>query len=139
VLVKEVMTKKLLKIDHDASVFDACMIYEKYKIGSLLVTKNDKFVGILTERNIIERTICDKKNPEDVTVEDVMSSGLITIHALEKLETAIDVMIKHNIKKLPVMLDDKVVGIITVTDISRARPDLSKRFMDSWVKTRWMD
>ena len=138
-LVKEVMTKKVLKIDHNDSIFDACMMYQKYKIGSLLVTKDDKYVGIITERNIIERTICDKKKPEDVKVGDVMSKGLITIHALEKLETAIDIMIKHNIKKLPVKVNEEVVGIITVTDISRARPDLSKRFMDSWVKQRWRD
>ena len=138
-LVKVVMTKKVLKIPFDKSVFDACLMYQKYKIGSLLVTKDDRCVGIVTERNIIERTICDKKNPEDIRVGDVMSSGLITIHALEKLEAAIEIMIEYNIKKLPVMSDDRVIGIITVTDISRARPDLSKRFIDSWVKTRWKD
>ena len=133
------MTKKVVKIDHDSNVFDACLLYQKFKIGSLLVMKDDICVGIITERNIIERTICDRKRPEDVLVGDVMSSCLVTIHALDNLEKAIDVMIKFNIKILPVLVDGQIVGIITVTDISRARPDLSKRFMDSWVKQRWKD
>ena len=45
----------------------------------------------------------------------------------------------NNIKKLPVLKEESIIGIITVTDISKARPDLSKRFIESWVKSRWQD
>ena len=80
-----------------------------------------------------------RKNPEKTKVSEIMSSDIKTIYALDKVETAIDVIKKFKIKKLPVISDDKIVGLITVTDISKARPDISKRFMESWVKPQWRD
>jgi len=138
-LVKEVMTKKVVKIAYDCSVLEASLLYKKYRIGCLIVTKNDECVGIVTERNIIERTICDNKSPIETCVSEIMTLNIICIQALDNLDKAIEVMIKHNIKKLPVVFNKEMIGIITVTDISRARPDLSKRFMESWVKPRWRD
>lgn len=133
------MTKKLITIDQNDSVFQASNLYKQYKVGCLLVIDNEKPIGILTERDIIERTICRNRDPKSTKVSEVMSKDLIFIHALKKLEDALDLMKKYNIKKLPVMSNDVIIGIVTVTDISRARPDLSKRFMDSWVKSSWND
>jgi len=98
-----------------------------------------KCVGIVTERDLIERTICARRSPEKTKVGDIMSSNIKTVHALDTLEKALEVMKKNGIKKLPVILNDEIVGIITVTDISKARPELSKRFMDSWVRPMWQD
>ena len=79
------------------------------------------------------------KDDEWEIVEEIMTKDLITIHQLDTLEKAIELMINYNIKKLPVTKDEHIIGIITVTDISKARPDLSERFMSSWVKPEWMD
>lgn len=138
-LVKEIMTYNVITVDMDESVFDACLLYKKHRIGCLIVLDDDQCVGVLTERDIIERCVCQKKNPENTLVSDVMSKDPITVHALENLDKALAVMEKYDIKKLPVLIQDEIVGIITVTDISRSRPDLTKRFMDSWVKTDWKD
>ena len=78
-------------------------------------------------------------NPEQTKVSDIMTSDPVTIHALETLEKAIEIMQIYNVKKLPVTQNDDIIGIITTTDISRARPDLSKRFVDSWIKSTWKD
>ena len=139
VLVREVMAKNVITIGRNKTVFDACNKYRDYKVGCLVVTDKERCVGIVTERDLIERTICLRKSPEQTKVGDIMSSDIKTIHALETLEKAIEILEKNNIKKLPVILNDEIVGIITVTDISKARPDLSKRFMDSWVKSKWQD
>ena len=138
-LVKEVMSKNPIKIDLRKTVFDACILYKENKVGCLIVTENDKCVGILTERDLIERTICENKDPKTTLINEIMSSEIKTVHALDNLEKAIRIMKENNIKKLPVLKDENIIGIITVTDISKARPDLSKRFIDSWVKTRWQD
>ena len=138
-LVKEIMTKKVVTIRSDDMVFDACILYRDEKIGCLVVVENEFCVGIVTERDLIERILCMRKNPETTKVSEIMSSDIKTIYALDKVETALDVMNKFKIKKLPLISDDKIVGIITVTDISKARPDISKRFMESWVKPRWRD
>ena len=136
-LVKEAMTKKVITIDKNETVLQASKIYRDLKIGSLIVRDNGKAVGMVTERDIIERTICDRRDPEKTKVDEIMSSDIKTIHPLDKLEDAIKIMVKNNIKKLPVLKEGDIVGIITVTDVSRARPDLSKRFMDSWIKPEW--
>jgi CBS domain-containing protein len=138
-LVKEIMSKQVITIDADASVFDACMIYKEKKVGCLVVIKDGTCVGIVTERDLIERTICQHRNPENTKVHEIMSQDIKVINSLDTIETAIEIMKQHTVKKLPVISSEKVVGIITVTDIAKARPDLSERFMQSWVKTRWRD
>jgi len=138
-LVKEVMTKNVVTIKPNKSVFEACILYRDFKIGSLIVIKNDKCIGIVTERDLIERTICEKRDPETTKIGDIMSSDIKTIHPLETLEKALKIMVENSIKKLPVCFKDEIIGIITVTDISKARPDLSKRFMDTWVRQVWTD
>ena len=138
-LVKEIMTKKVVTIESNATVFDACIKYRDKKIGCLVVVDKGYCIGIVTERDLIERTICLRKEPEKTLVSEIMSSDIKTIYALDKIEKAIEIMEKYKIKKLPVISNDEIVGIITATDISKARPDISKRFMNSWVKSKWRD
>ena len=138
-LVKEIMTRNVVTVDRNATVFDACNIYKDRKIGCLIVTDEGKCVGMVTERDLIERTICQRRDPEKTLIEEIMTSDLITVHALDKLEKAIELLEFYQIKKIPVVKNEDIVGILTVTDISKARPDLSQRFIDSWVKARWKD
>jgi CBS domain-containing protein len=139
VLVQEVMTKKVIMIERNKTVFDACNMYKDYKVGCLIVIDNGKCSGIVTERDLIERTVCLCKDPEKTKVDGIMSKDIKTIHPLDTIDKALEIMIENNIKKLPVVLNEKIVGIITVTDISRARPDLSTRFIETWIKPRWID
>ncbi len=138
-LVKEVMTKNVVKINEDKTVYEACLLYKDLKVGSIIITRNNQTEGIITERDIIERTICEKKDPVITSVSEIMTKKIISIHPLDSIEKALEKMKEFNIKKLPVIDNSKILGIITVTDISKARPDLSKRFMDSWVKPIWKD
>jgi len=138
-LVREVMTRNVVSIDADASVFDACVMYKERKVGCLVVVSGETCVGIVTERDLIERSICQRRNPDTTKVQEIMSSNIKVVNGLDTLEKALEIMRQFRIKKLPVISAEKVVGIITMTDIAEARPDLSKRFMESWVKTRWRD
>jgi CBS domain-containing protein len=138
-LVREVMTRNIVSIDASASVLDACMMYKEKKVGCLVVVSNESCVGIVTERDLIERSICQHRNPESTTVKEIMSSNIKVVNALDTVEKALETMQQFKIKKLPVISAQKVVGIITMTDVAEARPDLSKRFMESWVKSRWRD
>ena len=138
-LVKEVMTKKVVTIDKNKTVFDACNMYKEYKIGCLIVTDTARCVGIVTERDLIERTICARRDPYTTKIGDIMSKNMKTIHALETIDKAIEIMFERKVKKLPVMINEEIVGIITVTDISRAKPELSKRFIQTWVRSDWGD
>jgi len=109
-------------------------------------------VGIVTERDLIERTINiipeEKEksmliDPKKTEIKEIMSSNIKTIHPFEKIETAVEIMEKYRIKKLPVVSDNnKLVGIISITDIALAVPELTgrvERFIQSWVCPSWKE
>jgi CBS domain-containing protein len=138
-LVTEIMTKDVITIDADATVFDACTTYKEKKVGCLVVIKDESCVGIVTERDLIERTICQYRNPEKTKVHEIMSKNIKIVYALDTVDKALEMMKQYKIKKLPVISSEKIVGIITITDIAEARPDLSRRFIESWMKAQWRD
>ncbi len=138
-LVKEIMTKNVVTIATDASVFDACMMYKEKKVGCLVVVDDETCVGIVTERDLIERSICQRRDPEKTKVREIMSQNIKVVYDLDTAEKALETMKQYKIKKLPVISSEKVVGIVTITDIAEARPEISKRFMETWMKAQWRD
>ena len=118
-LVEEVMTRDVVNISSDKTVLDACKLFSNKKVGSLVVMNKDITVGIVTERDTIEKVILQNKDPNKTKIIDIMSPNIITIHALAPLEKAAQIMKESNIKKLPVILNNEIVGIITETDLSR--------------------
>ena len=137
--VREIMTKEVVSIDSNDTVLNACLKYRDKKIGCLIVTEKEHCVGILTERDLIERTICPGKDPKTTKIKEIMSSDVKSIHPLDKIEKAIEEMKKYKIKKLPVISNNDILGILTITDIGTAKPELTERFMESWIKPRWID
>lgn len=125
-IVEEIMSAKLVTVDANDTVKQACDKYRDYKIGCLVVTENDQLAGILTERDIIERTICMDKDPKTTKIKEIMSSDIKTVNSYDRIEDAIDIMKKYKIKKLPVVNNDRLVGIITITDIAYTRPSIRK-------------
>jgi CBS domain-containing protein len=129
-LVQDVMTKNVVTIDCNETVFDACKKYKDYKVGCLVVMDKKIIVGIVTERDIIERAVLADRDPKTTLVIDIMSANIKTIHSMAPLEKAAEIMKENNIKKLPVILNNEIVGIITVTDMSRALPAFSEAIDD---------
>ena len=84
-----------------------------------MTSNKDIIVGIVTERDTIERVILQNRDPKKTKVREIMSPNIITVHALAPLERAAQIMKESNIKKLPVILNNEIVGIITETDLSR--------------------
>ena len=117
--VQEIMTKNVVSINSNESVLEACKKYSSNKVGSLVVMDNNITVGIVTEHDIIESMILVSGNPKTTKVRDIMTPRIKTVHALDSIEKASEVMEKNNIKKLPVVLNNEIVGIVTETDLSR--------------------
>ncbi len=124
--VKEIMKDNIITIDCNDSIKKACNIYRDKNIGSLLVTENKSVVGIVTERDIIERTICMDKDPNETPIKEIMSSDIKTVDVNDRINYAVKILKDNKIKKLPVTRDNEVVGIITVTDIAFTRPNVRK-------------
>ncbi len=134
-LVKDVMTKNVITIDSNQTILDAYKMYRDNKVGSLVVTDSERCIGIVTERDLIEKAI--DKDLKTTLVKDIMTSNIRTISPSDNLDTASDVMEKYNIKKLPVLYNDNITGIITINDIVHTKPEMTKRYIETWIKTRW--
>lgn len=122
--VKDVMTNKIVSIDSNETIESASKKYRDLKIGCLMVTNGDDVVGIVTERDFIERTICMGIDPKTTKIKEIMSSDIKTINSENCIADAVDILKKNKIKKLPVVSNNRIVGIITITDIAYSRPNI---------------
>ena len=114
--VKDVMISDLTTLDASTSIKDAAKLMDKNNIGCIIVTKNQLPIGILTERDFVKR-IAAKEKPSTTSLEEVMSSPLIEVKPDETVWEAAQIMKTNNIHKLPVKKDDKIIGIVTATDL----------------------
>lgn len=122
-IVRDVMNKNVVVAEPEITIKEAAGIMSQYHIGSLVILKNKKIVGIITERNILI-AVAHGKDAELTTVEEVMSKDVITVAPDKTVEDAVNLMIEHKIKKLPVVDGDKLIGIITASDIIVVEPKL---------------
>ena len=143
--VQEVMVKKVVSVRADASVKEAVDLMNQHEIGCLVIEKNGQVEGIVTERDILKRVVSELKNIEQTSVSEAMSKPLIVGGPTMYIEDAARLMFRKNIKKLPVMDGDKIVGIITLSDIARAantEPQMTKVIEElmnnGWYPTRKM-
>ena len=116
--VKEIMTTDVKTIRPEDSVRLLAETMIKNSIGALVVVEGSgAVVGIATERDIIEDIIISGKNPEEVKVQDIMTKNIIAVNPDATLEEAAEIMVKHSIKKLPIIDKGRLVGIVTATDL----------------------
>lgn len=117
--VRHIMTKNIISVKNNVSVVEAASVMVDNDVGSVVVTKNGKPVGIITERDILERCLLGKKHGEDLKVEKIMSAPLITIEANASIGEAALLMSDNKIRRLLVTEKRKIVGIITEKDVLR--------------------
>ncbi len=115
-LLRDVMKKNVITIDASDSISLAAKKMDEANIGSVIITKNNEPVGIITERDFVRRILAKEKKL-DHPVSDVMSSPLISLKSDETVWNAAELMKKKNIHKLAVMEDSKLVGIVTNSDL----------------------
>ena len=122
--VKHAMTKKVLVAKPDLSVREAARIMTKYRVGSLVVVENNKLKGIVTELDMIWKVVAGDLDPNTTQVKDIMTKKVKTISAEKTLEEAAEIMVNSEIKKLPVVENKKLVGILTATDLISVQPKM---------------
>lgn len=115
-LVRDVMKKNVITIDASDSIALAAKKMDEANIGSVIITKNNEPVGIITERDFVRRILAKEKKLDN-PVSDVMSSPLISLKSDETVWNAAELMKKKNIHKLVVIEDSKLVGIVTNSDL----------------------
>ena len=117
--IKDVMVEEVITVEPNTKVREAVELMNENEIGCLVVTRKGKPVGIVTERDILKKIICQSKDPEQVRVSEIMSEPLVVGKVDMDLGGVARLMLKRNVKKLPIVNDGNLVGLITLTDIVR--------------------
>ena len=114
------MIRNVITLQENATVHEAVQLLNKHKIGCLIILSNDQIHGIITERDLLERVLEQCKNPRQTRVTEVMTRKVITGTPNMDVFEATRLMFKLRVKKLPITENNRLVGIVTLTDIARA-------------------
>jgi len=124
--VRDVMVREVITVDENSTIKEAVDIMNEFQIGSLIVLEKGKAKGIVTERDFLRRVIASGKDVMNVQVKEIMTTPLVVVEPRTDLEQAVRLMFKKKIKKLAVVDENKLVGIVTLTDIARVHPSMMK-------------
>jgi CBS domain-containing protein len=116
--VRDVMTKDPVALSSDSSVTEAAKAMKDFRIGSVVVMEKDKPYGIVTDRDITVRAVATGSDPTKTTLAEICSHDLAAVRPDQSVEDAIQVMKSHDVKRVVVMTDSKLEGIVSLGDLA---------------------
>ena len=125
VKLRDIMVSPVITTKKNAKISEAASTMCANNLGSLVVVdNNEKPVGMVTERDMLRKIIMTSKNPKQTDVSQIMSSPLVTGDPDMDVEYAAKFMLQKDIKRLPIVEEGKMIGIVTFTDIMKAQPQI---------------
>ncbi len=121
--VQEVMTHDPVTVEVSTSIADAARLMREHDTGAIIATDAGKIRGIVTDRDIVVRAIADGADPRSARIEDVCSANLVTLNPQDRLETAVEAMRRHDVRRLPVVDGDRPIGIVSLGDLAIERDE----------------
>ena len=136
--VKDLMTKNVVTIDAEKTVVEAAVLMSEKDIGDLVVMEGNTPVGIITERDIVRRVLAERK-PVSTKVSKVMTTPLKVIDPDAPIKEAARRMVNRKIRRLPVIKDNKLVGILTAADFARhlSKKTLTDDILEAMGRTHY--
>ena len=131
--VKDLMSSHLITVDREETVAAAARLLSRHNVGALPVTGGGRLVGMLTDRDIAVRCVAANFDPNLTRVRAVMSAGPVTIPAEESGLKAAKTMGKHQVRRLPVTRNGRLVGMLSQADLAlgaEQSPELSQAFRE---------
>lgn len=116
ITVKDVMTRSVVSVDSTATINEAAKMMEDTKVGAIIVMENNTPIGIVTDRDFAVKVAAHAYQVSE-PIKKIMTSPLIAIGPEETVLMAADLMYTRGVRKLPVIDNDKVIGMITATDL----------------------
>ncbi len=107
----------VLNVAPQLSVHDALLIMSDKNIGSLVVSENNKYLGIVTERDYARKIVLKGKSSSETPVSDIMTTDFPLLTEDDTVEKCMELMTENNLRYLPVMKDEKIVGLISIMDV----------------------
>lgn len=121
--VEQYMSHDVRSIHRAATIKEAGLLFQKYKVGSLIVDDGSRYIGIVTDSDLSRKAVAKGLDPNTTTVTACMSKSLVTIEEDELLSDAMGLMKKQGIRHLPVTADGTIIGVLSVADLIRALTD----------------
>jgi CBS domain-containing protein len=122
--VRDIMASSVVKAQPTTSVLEIANLMTKMDIGSVIVSDRDHAIGIITEEDIVRRLVAQQKDAKKTTAREIMSSPIIHVTPETPLTDAMRVMARSGIRRLAVLKNDSLAGIITSRDILKWSPEL---------------
>lgn len=117
--VADIMTRDVRSIDSESTVEDAARMMKELNVGSLPVTENGYITGIITDRDVVLRNVADgRTDAANTRVATVMSKTVITATPDMDIHEAADLMAQNQVRRIPVMEDNEMVGILSIGDLA---------------------
>jgi CBS domain-containing protein len=116
--VRDAMTPAARAASTTASLIDAAQQMKEEDVGSIPVVEEDRLVGILTDRDIVVRVVAERVDPDSVKVGDVASKELVTVEPEQSLDDALALMAQHRVRRLPVVEEGRLVGMLAQADVA---------------------
>jgi CBS domain-containing protein len=130
VIVREAMKTKPVIAPPDITVQEAAALMRSHKVDSCFVG-SEKPLGIVTERDIVRKTVAENIHPSQVTIEKIMTTPIVVIDPFSSIQEALEIMKKCNVRRLPVIEHNRLIGVITQRDILNITPVL-KEISHEW-------
>ncbi|MCW3986117.1 MAG: CBS domain-containing protein [Candidatus Bathyarchaeota archaeon] len=140
--IEKLMVKNVITLQGDVSAYDAVKLMNKNRIGCLVVY-NGQVAGILTERDMLERVLEECRNPKEIKVSEIMTKQVTVGRPDMQLVEATELMFEKRVKKLPIVEGNRLVGLVTLTDIARVAKldektmeliETRARFLEAFIK-----
>ena len=116
-ILKNKNQKELISIQPDRPVFDALVILAEYKIGALAIMQADKLVGIFSERDYAREVVLKGRSSKTTQIQDVMTTKIISGKPDDLVDSAMSLMSEKHIRHLPVVDDNRLIGMISIGDV----------------------
>jgi CBS domain-containing protein len=119
--VRDVMTSALVTFPENATAAEAAQGMREWDIGDVLVERDGKVAGIVTDRDIVVRAVAEGRAPSSVKLSEICSDMLVTVAPTDTVEQAVRIMRDNALRRVPVFEGDRAVGIVTLGDLAMER------------------
>jgi len=130
--IRDIMEKNVVTIEDDKTALDAAHLISEKNVSFLVIMKNNIPIGVLSESDFVKRLAADDKKASEVIVSEIMSSNFRWVEPETEIEDAIQKMLNNNIRRLVILDNNKLAGVITQTDLTGFLRD--KLLVDKTIK-----
>ncbi len=116
--IRDIMEKNVITVGHDKTVLDAAGLMKENEISFLVVLKNEEPIGVVTESDFVRKLVANDKVASKVPLSEIMSYKFRSVESTTEIEDAVQKMLNNKIRRLLVVDDGKLVGVITQTDLT---------------------